>query len=382
MYKKILLSLLGGALMLSCNAQTKESQASLKDNAATSSVQKYSLSDYYRNNEVLQKQVDEVFNRLKDEQRVGQMIVPAVGRLGKPDAVVIELVKKQQVGGVLLLNGSKESFKRYKYLFDSLNRMQAGVPLIYSADAEPSLINRKIEGVPTIMKTSQIPDSSTSAQVAQQINNELKDIGILYNYAPVVDLSLQNQAIGNRSYGSDPEQVKKLANAFIQATQNGGVVATAKHFPGHGLVKGDSHHKLVYIDGEMKEAHLYQDLIDKEVLSIMVGHIAVENNPRYNTNGLPATCSRNIVTGLLKEEMGFKGIITTDAMNMGAVASIPNAGLLAVKAGCDMILMPLDEKELIYAVLKEMEKSPEFKEQVYESVKKIIRMKLVAGLIQ
>ena len=382
MYKKILLSLLGSVFMLSCNAQTKDSKSTVKENTATSSVQKYSISDYFRNSEVLQKQVDEVFNKLKDEQRVGQMIVPAVGRLGKPDAVVIDLVKKQQVGGVLLLNGSKESFKRYKHLFDSLNRVQAGVPLIYSADAEPSLINRKIEGVPTIMKTSQIPDSATSAQVAQQINSQLKDIGILYNYAPVVDLSLQNQAIGNRSYGSDPEQVKKLANAFIQATQDGGVVATAKHFPGHGLVKGDSHHKLVYIDGEMKEVSLYQDLIDKEVLSIMVGHIAVENNPRYNTNGLPATCSRNIVTGLLKEEMGFKGIITTDAMNMGAVASIPDASLLAVKAGCDMILMPLNEKELVYGILKEMEKNPEFKEQVYESVKKIIRMKLVAGLIQ
>ncbi len=383
MYKKIVLSLLGSAFMLSCNAQNREGTTTAERvNTTEQAVQKYSISDYFRNNEILQKQVDKVFNSLRDEQRVGQMIVPAVGRLGKPDAVVTELVKKQQVGGILLLNGSKESFKRYTHLFDSLNRAQAGVPIIYSADAEPSLINRKIEGVPTVVKTSQIPDSATSAQVALQINQQLKDIGILYNYAPVVDLSLQNQAIGNRSYGSDPEHVKKLANAFIQATQQGGVVATAKHFPGHGLVKGDSHHKLVYIDGEMKEVQLYQDLIDQQVLSIMVGHIAVENNPKYNTKGLPATCSRNIVTGLLKEEMGFKGIITTDAMNMGAVASIPDAGLLAVKAGCDMILMPLDEKELIYGILKEMENNPQFKEQVYESVKKIIRMKLVAGLIQ
>ncbi len=116
-------------------------------------------------------------------------------------------------------------------------------------------------------------------------------------------------------------------------------------------------------------------------MSIMVGHIAVENNPAYNTNGMPATLSRKIVTGLLKDEMGFKGIITTDAMNMGAVASIPDAGLQAVKAGNDMILMPLNEKELAYAILAEMDKDPAFKEQVYESVKKIIRMKLAAGLI-
>ena len=368
------LTLLACLSLFSCSAQEN-------DSATLSQVRKYTLEDYFRDNQLLEKQVEEVFNNLRDEQRVGQMIVPAVGRLGKPDAEVIELVNRQHVGGILLLNGTKESFKRYKALFDSLNRLQVGVPIIYSSDAEPSLINRKISDTPPVTKTSQIPDSASSAQVAKKINAELKEIGILYNYAPVVDLSVENQAIGNRSYGSDPEQVLKLANAFIQSTQDGGVVATAKHFPGHGLVKGDSHHKLVYIEGEMKEAPLYQELIDKGVLSIMVGHIAVENNPKYNTNGLPSTCSRAIVTGLLKEEMGFKGIVTTDAMNMGALSNIPNAALLAVKAGCDMILMPLNEKELIYGVLAEMDKNPEFKEQIYESVKKIIRMKLCAGLI-
>ena len=375
MYTKLVCTLLASLSLLACNAQSTEESKTLDP------VQKYTLNDFYRNNQVLEMQVEEIFNRLRDEQRVGQMVVPAVGRLGKPDAEVEELVRKQLIGGILLLNGSKDSFKNYVARFDSISRSQGGVPLIYSADAEPSLINRKIEGTPTIIKTSQIPDSATSAQVAKQINAELKEIGILYNYAPVVDLSLQNKAIGNRSYGSEPEQVSRLANAFIQATQEGGVLATAKHFPGHGLVKGDSHHKLVFIDGEMKEVPLYQDLIDQEVMSIMVGHIAVENNPAYNTNGKPATLSRKIVTDLLKNEMGFKGIITTDAMNMGAVASIPNAGLEAVKAGNDMILMPLNEKELVYAILAEMEKDPAFKEQVYESVKKIIRMKLAAGLI-
>lgn len=375
MYIKLVCTLLASLSLLACSAQTTEESNTL------SPVQKYTLNDFYRNNEMLEVQVEEIFTRLRDEQRVGQMVVPAVGRLGKLDAEVEELVRKQLIGGILLLNGSKDSFKSYIARFDSISRSQGGVPLIYSADAEPSLINRKIEGTPTITKTSQIPDSATSAQVAQQINAELKEIGIRYNYAPVVDLSLQNQAIGNRSYGSDPERVTKLASAFIQATQQGGVLATAKHFPGHGLVKGDSHHKLVFIDGEMKEVPLYQDLIDQEVMSIMVGHIAVENNPAYNTNGMPATLSRKIVTDLLKNGMGFKGIITTDAMNMGAVASIPNAGLEAVKAGNDMILMPLNEKELVYAILAEMEKDPAFKEQVYESVKKIIRMKLAAGLI-
>ena len=386
MHIKILFTLLACTMLNACNAETNsisfqfDTGANIQD-TSLQKVQKYSLNDFFRENQMLETQVNQIFDKLRDEQRVAQMIMPAAGRLGKPDAEIMELVKNRQVGGVILLNGTKESFKRYKTVFDSLNRSQSGVPLLYSADAEPSLINRKISNSGQVVKTSEIPDSATSAQVAKQINQELKDIGILYNFAPVVDLSVQNKAIGNRSYGSDPEHVKQLANAFIQATQNGGVIATAKHFPGHGLVKGDSHHKLVFIDGEMKEVALYQDLIDKGVLSIMVGHIAVENNSKYNTNSMPATCSKAIVTDLLKNEMGFKGLISTDAMNMGAVASIPNSGLLAAKAGCDIILMPPKEKELIYSILNEMDHNPEFKEQIYGSVKKIIRMKLCAGLI-
>lgn len=379
MYKKPLLLLVAGLSLFTCNAQTNNNNQPAP--AATQKVEKYTLDDYFRENQMLQTQVEKIFDKLSDEQRVGQMIIPAAGRLGKPDAEITKLVKKQWIGGVLLLDGTTESFKNYKYLFDSLNRAQAGVPLLYSADAEPSLINRKISGLQPVAKTNLIQDIAAAEEVARQINSVLKDIGILYNYAPVVDLGHQNQAIGNRSFGSDPGQVKELANAFIQATQEGGVIATAKHFPGHGLVKGDSHHKLVFIDGELKEAPLYQELIDEGVLSIMVGHIAVENNPQYNTNGLPATCSRNIVTGLLKDQMGFKGIITTDAMNMGAVAGMPNASLLAVKAGCDMILMPQNEQELLYGVLKEMDSNPQLKDQVYASVKKIIRLKLCAGLI-
>lgn len=378
MFTKPLLSLLAFLLLLDCQAQTTD--VAQAESTETALIQRYTLDDFYRENKLLEEQVAVIFEKLSDEQRVGQLIVAAAGRLGKPDAEISELVSKQWIGGVLLLNGTTTSFKEHKILFDSLNRIKSGIPLLYSADAEPSLINRKISDSKKVLKTSQIPDAETSAKVAREINAELKDIGILYNYAPVVDLSLQNKAIGNRSYGSDPEQVKELANAFIQASQEGGVVATAKHFPGHGLVKGDSHHKMVFIDGEMKEVPLYQDLIEQGVLSIMVGHIAVENNPQYNTNGLPATCSYNIVSGLLKEQMGFKGIVTTDAMNMGAVASIPNASLLAVKAGCDMILMPVNEKELVYGILKEMESNPEFKEQVYTSAKKIIRLKFCAGL--
>ncbi|EMR03623.1 glycoside hydrolase family 3 N-terminal domain-containing protein [Cesiribacter andamanensis] len=376
MIKRIVgIAALGLLSLQACMAQSTPSPR-------TATLHPYELDDFFKQEKLLDEQVELIYKSMTPEQRVGQMIVPAAGRLGKPDAELDELVRRGWIGGVLLLNGTTSSFKKYVHRFDSISQANSHLPLVYSADAEPSLINRKISDSQKVPKTSELKDTSEVIAVAHTIAHQLKDIGILYNYAPVTDLSLQNAAIGNRSFGSDPAQVERMNKAFILATQADGVAATAKHFPGHGLVQGDSHKKLVYIDGDMKEVGVYKGLIDAGVLSIMVGHIAVQNNPRYNTGGEPATLSRTIVTDLLKNEMGYKGIITTDAMNMGAVAAIPNASLKAAKAGIDMILMPLKEKETLFAILAEMDKDPAFKKQVEESVKKIIRFKLCLGVIR
>ena len=124
-------------------------------------------------------------------------------------------------------------------------------------------------------------------------------------------------------------------------------------------------------------------MIDAGVLSIMTSHLTIVNNEKYNTNGLPVSCSRNIVTGLLKDELGFRGLIITDALNiMKAVTIIDNAPLLASKAGNDMLLMPIDETKTINSILAEMTINANYKEQVYQSIKKIIRLKLFLGLIK
>ena len=112
----------------------------------------------------------------------------------------------------------------------------------------------------------------------------------------------------------------------------------------------------------------------------MVGHIAIENNADYETNGMPATLSPIVVNKLLRNEMGFNGIIITDAMNMGAVAAIPHSGLLAAKAGCDMILMPPDELGVLSDIMNEMEINPEFTQQIDASVRRIVRLKLCLGM--
>ncbi len=340
----------------------------------------YTLKDFYTANPILDLKVEMIYNRLTDEQKVGQMIVPAAGKLGKSTNHVLDLVRGNRIGGILLLNGTTDEFKALVKKFDSANVANGGLPLLYSADAELSLINMKIKGTQTVKYANKMTSVKEVETETQKIADELHAIGINYNYAPVVDLS-PNKTVSFRSFGLSKDTIMKYSKAFIEELQNQNIVATAKHFPGHGYVVGDTHKQLVYIDGEMKEISVYEPLIEAGVISVMVGHIAVKNNEKYNTSDLPATVSKSIVTDLLKTEMGFKGIVITDAMGMGGVKSVPKNCLKAAQAGCDIILMPSDENVAFADMLAEYQANEEFKKQVEESVKKIIRLKVCLGLI-
>jgi beta-N-acetylhexosaminidase len=346
----------------------------------TAISQNYKLADFFRYDAALEQKIDSIFDNLNDTSRVGQMIIPAAGRLGKSQEHLNMLLAKNYVGGILLLNGTKKGFTTMVKDFNGLTKSNGGLPLLYSADAEPSLIGYKIKNCTPVKKANQMISRAEVKKFALSICKDLNDIGINYNYAPVVDMS-PNEAISYRAFGNNSDTAQIWSKIFIEETQKEGIVATAKHFPGHGYVIGDSHKKLVYIDGKMLELKNYEPLISAGVLSVMIGHIAIENNPKYNTNGMPSTVSRSIVTGLLKNEMNFKGLVVTDAMNMGGVASIPNCELKAAQAGCDLILMPVDEEKALFDILSEVQKGGQFKQQVYATVRKIIRLKICLGLI-
>jgi len=344
------------------------------------SAQQFTLEDFYKYDPRLERRVDEIFTAMNDTMRVGQMIVPAVGDHGKPDAHVIKLAQKGYLGGVLLLNGTVESFTAYAKMFDSICKAKGYLPPIYSADAEPTLIKYKIKNMEKVPNTNTIKTLEEVERVTMIISKNLNQIGITQNFAPVIDAS-PNKVVSNRSFGLDMDTVIPFSNKFIEVTQREGIVGTAKHFPGHGYVKGDTHEKLIYIDGEMREVANYKPVIEAGVLSIMVAHLAVKNNPEFDTKGLPSTCSRKIVTELLKDSLGFKGLVITDAMNMGGVRNVPDCGLKAAMAGCDQLLMPVEEEKDVHDILKKMTTDEDFRFQVYGSVKKVIRMKLCLGLL-
>ena len=335
----------------------------------------FTINDFLADNKQLEKDVDSIFNTLSDETKVAQLLMPAVGRLGETNELITQKIKENKIGGVLMLNGTKEEFTNWIKAYNELNPYKNNLPFLYSADAEPSLVNRKITGSTPVIKANEMKSIDEVRKYTNIISKDLNDIGINYNFSPVVDMS-PNKTVGFRSFGAIPENIIPWSNAFIEETQKNGIIATAKHFPGHGLVSGDTHKALQVIDGELKEIKNYPKLIQDGVLSIMVAHIAVKNNDKYDTKGLPSTLSPEIVINLLRNEYNFKGLIVTDAMNMGGVSSIPNAEIKAIEAGIDIILMPLKIDKAYNSLLNKYTEDKSFKSKVNIAAKRIIRMKL------
>ena len=341
----------------------------------------FTLQDYLKPNTYLDQFVERKFAEMDDTARVAQMLMPAAGRLGESNEKIEELIKKRRIGGVLLLNGTMEVFGKMVQDFNALNNKYGGLPFLYSADAEPSLINRKIIGSTVYKKANEIQTLEEVRKSASVISEDLKKIGINFNFAPVVDMP-PNKTVGYRSIGTHEDSIVPWALTFIEETQKNQIIATAKHFPGHGYVTGDTHVKLVFIDGEMREVKNYPPLIENGVLSIMIAHIAIKNNEEFDTQNLPASISRKIVSDLLRNQLGFQGLIVTDAMNMGGVSSVPNASRKAVEAGCDIVLMPLDVEKSHQEILEKYKADEAFKRQVDISVKRILRMKICLNLMK
>jgi beta-N-acetylhexosaminidase len=217
---------------------------------------------------------------------------------------------------------------------------------------------------------------------------EGRALGIHMTYAPVVDVNVNpdNPIINTRSVGEDPELVSRIAEAFIKGCQDFGLIATAKHFPGHGDTDLDSHSVLATIEGDRDrlnrvELFPFQRAVDAGVQAIMTAHLRI---PALDpTPDLPATLSHPILTDLLRNEMRFRGLIVTDAMEMGGVTTLytpEDAAIRAVKAGVDILLLPPTPKEVIRALIKAV-KDGEIKEsRIDASVKRILEAKARLGL--
>ena len=277
-----------------------------------------------------------------------------------PDGNIEELIRNYHVGGIVLFDRHAPSLRQTMELIEQARQASGNIPPLIAVDQEGGRVARLKFATP-------IPSAAilasfgpqTMEEIAQLMGEELAVLGFNVNFAPVMDVHTDpaNPVIGDRSFGSDPMTVSALGSAYITGLHKAGIAGTAKHFPGHGDTRSDSHYQLPIVNQprerlETVELVPFRAAIAADVDMIMSAHV---HYPALDPEaGLPATLSRTILTGLLREGLGYTGIIVTDAMNMKAIADTLPAGpaaLTAFLAGADIILMPDDFVAAYEAIL-------------------------------
>jgi beta-N-acetylhexosaminidase len=336
------------------------------------------------------KWVDSVYTSMSLNEKVAQLFMVQV--MSNQDTLtknkIVELVRDYHIGGIIYsLGGPVRQAK-----LDNELQLLSKLPMLIGMDAEWGLKMRldSTYAFPWNMTLGAIKDNKFIEQVGRQIGEHNKRIGVHFNFAPVVDINTnpQNPIIGNRSFGEDKDNVTEKALAFMKGMQSAGVLANAKHFPGHGDTDQDSHKTLPTITFDEKrindvELYPYKKLIKEGLSSVMVAHLNVPSlEPR---EGYPSSLSEHIVTDILKNKLGFQGLIFTDALDMKGASNFSTSGeidLAAFKAGNDVLLMSKNVPGGISKLVEAYTNGDITEARLEHSVKKVLQAKYKVGLNQ
>jgi beta-N-acetylhexosaminidase len=332
--------------------------------------------------------VDSVFNSLNSDQRLAQLFMVAAysNKDMKHVAEIRELVEKYNIGGLIFMQGGPLREAKLNNYYQS----KAKTPLMISIDGEWGLAMRldSTPKYPKQMTLGAIKNDSLIYYMGKQIARECKRMGIHVNFAPVADINNNplNPVIGMRSFGENKFNVANKAVMYMKGLQAEGVMANGKHFPGHGDTDSDSHKTLPVISAckermDTLELYPFQQLFDQGLSSIMVAHLFV---PCYDTTKNTATTlSPYIIQDLLKKQLGFQGLIFTDALNMKGVASFYEPGIVDVKAllaGNDVLLFAENVPKAMEQIKLAIAKGQVTQEDIDARCKKILKAKFWCGL--
>jgi beta-N-acetylhexosaminidase len=326
-------------------------------------------------------------------EKIAQMVVSSAipDNLSESSSGFLKLKKlctDTKIGGFIFFKGSVSEYVSLS------NKLQgfSDTPLLISADFERGTGMRVTDGVlfPNNMAIGATRNYELAYKMGLEIARESRLLGIEQDYAPVCDVNNNpgNPIINVRSFGEDPELVSGMSENEIKGLQDGNVIATAKHFPGHGDTDIDSHKDLPVLNFDMDRLNRtelvpFKNAISKNVMSVMIAHLsfpALESQEH-----IPASLSANIVGGLLIDKLGFGGLVVTDALNMKGITkyfSTSEVALMCVNAGIDLILMPMDEETTISAIEDAVNKGNITEERINKSVEKILKAKEWAGLFE
>lgn len=329
--------------------------------------------------------VDSVMAQMSLKEKVGQLFIFTIApQDNKPNmALLQDVVEDYGVGGLLFSGGELETQAK---LTNEAQRM-AKVPLMITFDGEWGL-SMRLKGTPVFprnMTLGCIEDEKLIYDYGKEVARQCRELGVQVNFAPVADVNInpKNPVINTRSFGENPENVANKVIAYSMGLESGGVLSVSKHFPGHGDTDTDSHHALPFLNFSRErldsiELYPFKQAIRAGVGGMMVGHLEV---PALEPQkGLPSSLSYNITTKLLVEELGFKGLVFTDALAMKGVASHQNVCLKAIKAGHDMVLAPRLVKKEIDAVMNALKNGQLTEEEINSKCRKILTYKYALGI--
>ncbi|WP_417237947.1 glycoside hydrolase family 3 N-terminal domain-containing protein [Bizionia sp.] len=334
------------------------------------------------------KWVDSIYGGMSLDEKIGQLfMVQAFSNMDlRHENTISQMVMNNHIGGIIFSKGDPINQARFNNELQAVSK----VPLLVGMDAEWGLSMRldSTYAFPWNMTLGAIEDNQLVAKAGYHIGEHCKRLGVHFNFAPDIDINInpKNPIIGNRSFGEDRDNVTEKATAFMQGMHSAGVLSSAKHFPGHGDTDTDSHKALPTLDFDLKrldsiEIYPYKRLIKDGVSSVMVAHL---NVPALESeNGLPTSLSKHVITDILKGQLGFKGLIFTDALNMKGVANFDSPGdidLAAFQAGNDILLISEDVPKAIDKIRDAYNSGEITEERLAHSVKKILKSKYKVGL--
>lgn len=337
-----------------------------------------------------QRWADSIYNQLTPVERIGQLFMVAAYSGGKNynEPAVRNLVTQYHIGGLIFMQNDPENQARLTNSYQGMSK----VPLLIAMDAEWGL-GMRLTGVrdfPRQMMLGAADDSLLAYELGKAVAGQCKRLGVHINFAPVVDVNNNpdNPVINARSFGENKFLVSRLAIAYMQGMQDQGIIACAKHFPGHGDTDVDSHKDLPFIGKSRKqldtlEFYPFKRLIRAGVKGVMIAHLEVP--AMEDTKTLPTSLSHTAVQKILKDTLGFKGLVFTDALNMKGVTKYYKPGeadLRAFMAGNDVLLFPEDVPAAIEKIREAVQKGDVSGEMLEAAVKKILMAKYNAGLYQ
>ncbi|WP_390628566.1 beta-N-acetylhexosaminidase [Bacillus litorisediminis] len=351
--------------------------------------------------------IENAINGMTLQEKIGQMLMPDFRKWNGQDVTemipeIEALIKEYHLGGVILFRENVVTTEQTAKLLAAYQEASEKYGLLMAIDQEGGIVTRLQSGtdMPGNMALGATRSTELAEDVGRVIGEELHALGINMNLAPVLDVNNNpdNPVIGVRSFGESPELVADLGVAYTKGLQRAGIAATAKHFPGHGDTATDSHLDLPEVPHDKErllavELYPFQKAMDAGIDAIMTAHVTfpqidgtkVISEKDGTEISLPATLSYKVLTELMREEMGYKGVIITDALNMEAITEHfgpVDAVIRAVNAGTDIILMPVGLKEVADGLLEATETGEISESRIEESVKRILTLKIKRGIVK